>query len=635
MAITSSLELQKSKLPVAEFRNKIVDSVLSNDITLIAGETGSGKSTQIPQFLYSARHRFKRVRDTHDTSFNICITQPRRVAAISLARRVSEECGEKSTGGLVGYRVRFEESMSSNTRLSFLTDGMLVRESVLDGGQFNKYSVIVLDEVHERSLHTDILLGLLSLALVKRRNTSNPLKIVVMSATMSIDTFRRYFESQTISVSSVIIPGRTFPVDLFYTREIEFDYVEASVCTILQIHSDYETVAGDILVFLPGQDDIESVGVSLVERMRNNTTQQPLSIVQLYGALSSENQALAFAPSELRKVILSTNIAETSLTIPGVCFVVDCGLVKMKSVVGSLEVLRIVPASKATVVQRTGRAGRERPGFCFRLYRECDFDSLAETTLPEITRCELSTVLLQITAMGLVASEFPFIDKPAESSIVHAELVLKRLGAIDRNAKITPVGRKLANLPLSPLLGNLVLTSAEFECTHEAIILASLLSVDNLYSKTQKGTPSITGDHWALVNMYKTTDLVACKRSGVNPAALTKARKIYQQIKKVVPTTNSELTTITATVFNQCLAKSWWLNCAKLVKENGPVGHYETLEKLECFIHPSSMVFGLSEPPECVVYTEIVQTSKNYLRTVTPIEGQWLTELVPKYFKRS
>ena len=647
MAI-GSVGFNQDGLPVAQFNEKIVSSVLVNEVTLISGETGSGKSTQIPQFLYAARHRFKRTRELSDKNFKICVTQPRRVAATTLARRVAEEMGESKVGGLVGYRVRFDQAASKWTSICFLTDGMLVREAVLDKGMFEQYSIVILDEVHERSLHTDILLGLLSQAIVKRRESRTPLKVVIMSATMSVGSFEKFFAAAQVRTNSVAIPGRTFPVSILYTQEVEHDYVEASVCAIFQINEE-ERSNGDILVFLPGQDDIEAVSSSLVAR--KSSKQRELVVVHLYAALTSEKQAAAFAPVKAhsqRKVILATNIAETSLTIPGVRFVIDCGLVKMKSMINAqLEVLRIVPASKATVTQRTGRAGREAPGKCFRLYRESDFDKLAEETPAEITRCELASVLLQVAAMGLVGkgcmyssiAKFPFIDRPADSAIVRAELVLRRLGAVEANSTVTPFGRQLAAFPLHPLLANLVLVSNQFGCLHEATILAGLLSVDNLHSKGSAGNRH-GGDHWALVNVFKQLSGASLeeervrlgKQFGVNLAAFGKAVKIVSQIRKLANVAGAE--NPSQEQFAKCLARALWLNCAKLVKKHGAVGQYETLEKIECYIHPGSAAFGLKDPPECVVYTEIVQTSRNYMRTVSPIEGEWLTELVPMYFKQ-
>jgi HrpA-like RNA helicase len=649
-------------LPVAQYRDRIVDSVFSSEVTLISSETGSGKSTQIPQFLYDARHRLKRSKDIQEINLKLCVTQPRRVAAISLANRVASERGEKAAGGLVGYRVRFDERCSERSSILFLTDGMLVREAVMDHGSFQRYSIVILDEVHERSLHTDILLGLLCQAMKKRRNTMNPLKVVIMSATLVIESFKKFFQAQSIDSNLISVPGRAHPVSLWYTPSVEHDYVDATVCTIMQINDDEKHKDGDILVFLPGQEDIEAVSASLVARQKavENAPSRELVVVHLYAALSNEAQAMAFdpvPPGTHRKIILSTNIAETSLTIPGIRYVIDCGLVKLKSVIGSqLEVLRIVPASKATVIQRAGRAGREAPGQCFRLYREADFDKLADQTPPEIVRCELSSALLQICAMGLVGgpkglfpslSEFPFIDKPSDQAIGRAELVLKRIGAMEAASRsITDYGIILASFPLSPLLAHLVMTSYEFGCVEEVLILASLLSVDNLWRSSKQKKSSAFGDHWALVclfNQIKSSSsnderAIVAKNNGLNPSAFGKASKIYDQLEKIAKKSFSSSTHLSSCgsqpePFLRAMTKALWMNVAKLSKQSGVVGHYETIDKVECFVHPGSLAFGLKEPPPCLVFTEIVQTSKNYLRAVTPIDGKWLVDLVPTYFK--
>jgi len=664
-------EVTKPDLPISGHKQAIIESVLSNDVTIISSETGSGKSTQIPQFLLSAKHRFKRPRDGKGV-FRVCITQPRRVAAISLAKRVSGELGESTTGHTVGYRVRFEESMSANTPICFLTDGMLVREAVTDSGSFSNYSVVVFDEVHERSLHTDLLIGLISRAIQDRRNTSSPLKVVIMSATLSVDMFQSFFRSSGATVKSLSIPGRTFPVSIWYTKEVEHDYVEASVCTVLQINEDYHAHEGDILVFLPGQDDIEAVSASLVSRTRSQRSAKELVIVHLFAALSNEAQSVAFNPvadpSRSRKVVLATNIAETSLTIPGIRFVVDCGLVKMKSMINSqLEVLRITPASKATVVQRAGRAGRERAGGqCFRLYRELDYERLIDNSPPEIVRCDMSSSLLQTYAMGIVGgpksifksvSEFPFIDKPSDQSIARAELILKRIGAITSTG-LTDTGKTLSMFPLHPLLGNVLINAKQFDCVDEALILVSLLSVDNLWHNSKngggtKGNGTI-GDHFGLVEVFlemkKISSLddrsTVAKRHGLNPNAFGKAVKIEAQLQKLFKQKFgadftqelSEDRNLKIVQFQRLLAKSLWLNCAKLVTRKNPnsaspVAEYETLDKIPCFIHPGSSLFGMKDPPSCVVYTEITQTTRNYMRGLTAIDGNWLIELVPTYFK--
>ena len=653
------------RLPIHDYKDRIIDSVLSVEVCLVSSETGSGKSTQIPQFLYEARHRLKRQRGESRDNLKLCITQPRRVAATSLAKRVSTEMGEKAVGGRVGYRVRFDEACSEHTSIMFLTDGMLVREAVMDKGSFSKYSIVVVDEVHERSLHTDILLGLLCEAIKRRRASGgHPLKVVVMSATLVVESFQKFFKDQSIKTEFISVPGRTHPVSLWYTQTMEYDYVDATVCTILQVNRDQHAKDGDILVFLPGQDDIESVSASLVSRCGavNNALNRQLVVIHLFAALSMEAQSAAFAPvpsGSHRKVILSTNIAETSLTIPGVCYVIDCGLVKMKSMINSqLEVLRIVPASKATVIQRAGRAGREGPGHCYRLYRETDFDKLVDHTPPEIVRCELASTLLQLSAMRLVGagggggtmfpslSQFPFIERPSEQAVTKAELLLKRIGALESlsmNSKsITEYGKKLAAFPLHPLLAHLVMVSNEFGCLQEALILSSLLSVDNLWHSSLKAKKlSAFGDHWHLVSLFQQmrndSNATIAKNNGLNVSAFPKAKKIYSQLEKIAQTQLGVLSLSTCSncpdPLGRAITKALWMNVAKLTKQTGSVGEYETIDKIKCFIHPGSVLFGLKEPPTCVIYTEIAQTTKNYLRAASAIDGNWLMELVPAYFK--
>jgi HrpA-like RNA helicase len=653
-------QFHKPDLPIYPFRDRIIDSVLSNDVTILSSETGSGKSTQVPQFLLAAKHRFKRSRDSLASGFKICVTQPRRVAAISLAKRVSSEVGEEKTGGTVGYRVRFEESVSNSTSICYMTDGMLVRDAVRDQGGFKSYTVIVLDEVHERSLHTDILLGLVSEAARKRDGS---LKIVIMSATLSIESFSNYCKSRQLSVGTVTVPGRTFPVSIWYTQDVEHDYVDASVCTVLQVNEDYKNVDGDILVFLPGQDDIESVSSSLVARKKfiDQTHQRQLVVVHLYAALPVEKQEIAFdrVPEKThRKVILATNIAETSLTIPGVKFVIDCGLVKTKTIINSqLEVLRITPASRATVTQRTGRAGRESAGGqCFRLYRERDFELLSSESSPEILRSELSTALLQITSMGIIGpspalfpslTDFPFIDKPSSDSVSRSENILRRIGAIDACTRITEDGRKISAFPVHPLLGRLIINSPEFGCVKEILSLVALMSVDNLWMHKKKpSTSNISGDHIHVLHVFEqlrnitdhTERHLVAKRHGFNMSAYSKAVKIESQLKRIfqIQFPGSAINVLpndSVECMQKLLAKSLWVNCAKLVKRNGLVAQYETIDKIECYIHPSSCLFALKEPPQCVVFTDIIQTTKNYMQTVTPIEGQWLIDLVPTYFR--
>ncbi|RHY25140.1 hypothetical protein DYB32_008503 [Aphanomyces invadans] len=372
-----SMKEVRESLPIFAWKKTILDNLRKHRVLILVGETGSGKTTQLPQY----------VLESHMTAPHkrIAVTQPRRVAAITVAQRVAAEMNTTIPGGPVGYCVRFDDTTSSATKLKFMTDGMLVREALLFP-DLASYSVIVLDEAHERSLQTDILFGIVKRALASR-GVKNDLRVVVMSATLDVALFQNFFAASDPAV--LRIPGRTHPVDIFYTIKPLPDYLDAVLITTLQIHLDEKDNTGSILVFLTGQEDIETM-----ERLLNDyATRLPphvpkLWVCPIFSAMPRESQMLAFepAPPNVRKVILATNIAETSITINGVRFVVDTGLVKQRSFVGHMETLQIEPISQAQAWQRSGRAGREAPGVCYRLFPEAKFEELATRAIPEIKR---------------------------------------------------------------------------------------------------------------------------------------------------------------------------------------------------------------------------------------------------------
>ena len=338
----------------------------------MVGETGSGKTTQIPQLLHKELKSTKNQR--------IVITQPRRVAAISIAKRVAQEMGVQ-VGGLVGYQIRFDDVSSFNeTKIKFVTDGILLRE-LLNDPMLSKYSVIILDEAHERTLRTDVLFGAIK-GILKRRND---LKLVVMSATLNAKAFSDYFDNAPI----ITIPGRQHPVTIYYAPEKLGDYMDAVLTTIFQIHK--QSKDGDILAFLTGQEEIENMEKLIIEQAKTlPPTESKLIVCPLFSSLPTSQQSFVFdkTPPGCRKVVLSTNIAETSITISGIRHVIDTGLVKMRgynSLTG-IETLHVSPISKASANQRAGRAGREAPGFCYRLYPESSFKVLEAESTPEIRR---------------------------------------------------------------------------------------------------------------------------------------------------------------------------------------------------------------------------------------------------------
>lgn len=387
---------QRRALPVWEARTTFLSAFAATDTLVLTGETGSGKTTQIPQFILAAGY---------SKGGSIGVTQPRRVAAISVARRVAAEMGEE-VGGVCGYAVRFDENVSDRTKLRYMTDGMLLRESVTVPN-LDRYAVVVVDEAHERSLHTDLTLALLRQAQQERAGKVHPLKLLVMSATLDTTIFCGYFGG----APAVQVAGRQYPVDILYAREPPPDYLEATTTAVMQLHTE-ESLPGDMLVFLPGQEDIHAVTNALRHRcaqradtmeyafLDHGTSMAPMAVHALYAALPTEMQmrVLKPAPAGTRKVILATNIAETSLTIDGVVYVVDTGLVKirMHHPGRKIDSLLATPISKAAARQRAGRAGRQQAGKCFRLFTEESYLQLEERNVPEIQRTSLAVALLAL-----------------------------------------------------------------------------------------------------------------------------------------------------------------------------------------------------------------------------------------------
>lgn len=399
-----AVELQRRSLPIFQARGQLLAQLRNLDSAVLIGETGSGKTTQIPQYLYEAGISRQGV---------IAVTQPRRVAAISLATRVSDE-KRTELGKLVGYTVRFDDVTSEDTRIKFLTDGMLLREAISDS-LLRKYSCVILDEAHERTIHTDVLFGVVKAAQRRRKELGKlPLKVVVMSATMDVDLFSQYFNGAPV----LYLEGRQHPIQIFYTKQPQHDYLHAALVSVFQIHQEAPS-SQDILVFLTGQEEIEAMSKTCRDIAKHLPDGCPsMLVLPLYASLPYAQQLRVFqgAPKGYRKVIISTNIAETSITISGIKYVVDTGMVKAKKYNpdSGLEVLAVQRVSKTQAWQRTGRAGREDSGICYRLYTEDEFEKFEKMTVPEIQRCNLASVMLQLLAMKVPnVLTFDFMSKPS------------------------------------------------------------------------------------------------------------------------------------------------------------------------------------------------------------------------------
>ena len=441
----------RRKLPVHAQRAEFLKLYQESQFLVFVGETGSGKTTQIPQFVL-----FDDL--PHLNGKMIACTQPRRVAAMSVADRVAKEM-DVTLGEEVGYSIRFEEKTGPNTILKYMTDGMLLREAMTDP-DLTRYSTLILDEAHERTMATDILMGLLKEVARRRRD----LKIVVMSATLDAQKFQDYFGEDdeetgtTIQAPLLSVPGRTYPVEILYTAQPLTNYVDAAVDTVNSIHLGEPE--GDILLFMTGEEEIEDVcrriRVATEEAMETSHA-SPMVVYPLYGSLPPMQQNKVFepAPPGGRKCIVSTNIAETSLTIDGIVYVVDPGFSKQKVYSPRIRVesLLVSPISQASARQRAGRAGRTKPGKCYRLYTEEAFKKeLISQTYPEILRSNLAMTVLQLKKLGVDdLVHFDFMDPPAPETLMRALEELNFLACLDDEGELTPLGRLASQFPLDPV----------------------------------------------------------------------------------------------------------------------------------------------------------------------------------------
>ncbi|WJX66699.1 Pre-mRNA-splicing factor ATP-dependent RNA helicase DEAH1 [Trifolium repens] len=616
----SVLREERKKLPIYAFRDDFLQAVRDHQIIVIVGETGSGKTTQIPQYLHEAGY-------TKDGKIIAC-TQPRRVAAMSVAARVSQEMGVK-LGHEVGYSIRFEDCTSEKTVVKYMTDGMLLRE-FLAQPELDNYSVVMLDEAHERTLSTDILFGL-----VKDVARARPdLKLLISSATLDAEKFSNYFDLSPIFK----IPGRRYPVEIIYTQSPEPNYLDAAVVTTLQIHATQSP--GDILVFLTGQEEIETVEQILKHRVRAlGTKLAELIICPIYANLPTELQAKIFEPTPegARKVVLATNIAETSLTIDGIKYVIDPGFSKMKtySPRTGMESLLVTPISKASAMQRAGRSGRTGPGKCFRLYTEGSFQTeLEDNTSPEIQRTNLANVVLTLYSLGIEYEKllrFEFMDPPPADAIKKAMELLYNLGALNRQGKLTKVGRRMAEFPLDPMLSKMIVASEKYKCSDEIISIAAMLSVGNsiFYRPKDKQVHADNarmnfhtgdvGDHIAHLNVYnswKETNYSSqwCYENYIQVRSMKRARDIRDQLAGLLERVEIEVTSNSNDLdaIKKCILSGFFPHAAKLQK-NGTYGRVNNIQTVH--IHPSS---GLADVrPRLVLYHELPPTitSSTMLKT--------------------
>ncbi|RYQ89283.1 hypothetical protein Ahy_B09g096006 isoform C [Arachis hypogaea] len=571
-----SIQEQRQSLPIYKLKKELIQAVHDNQVLVVIGETGSGKTTQVTQYLAEAGYT---------TRGKIGCTQPRRVAAMSVAKRVAEEFGCR-LGEEVGYAIRFEDCTGPDTVIKYMTDGMLLREILVDEN-LSQYSVIMLDEAHERTIHTDVLFGLLK-KLVQRRPE---LRLIVTSATLDAEKFSGYFFNCNIFT----IPGRTFPVEILYTKQPESDYLDAALITVLQIH--LTEPEGDILLFLTGQEEIDFACQSLYERMKG----------------------LGFAKQ---------NVYNPKQ---------------------GLDSLVITPISQASAKQRAGRAGRTGPGKCYRLYTESAYrNEMSPTTIPEIQRINLGMTTLNMKAMGINdLLSFDFMDPPSPQALISAMEQLYSLGALDEEGLLTKLGRKMAEFPLDPPLSKMLLASVDLGCSDEILTIIAMIQTGNIFYRPREKQAQADqkrakffqpeGDHLTLLAVYeawkaKNFSGPWCFENFVQSRSLRRAQDVRKQLLTIMD--KYKLDVVSAgknfTKIRKAITAGFFFHAARKDPQEG----YRTLvENQPVYIHPSSALF--QRQPDWVIYHELVMTTKEYMREVTVIDPKWLVELAPRFFKVS
>ncbi|EGN98808.1 hypothetical protein SERLA73DRAFT_54848 [Serpula lacrymans var. lacrymans S7.3] len=611
-----SIQAQRERLPIAKHREKLMYCVEMYGVTIVVGQTGCGKTTQLPQYLFECGW----AADGHV----IACTQPRRVAATSVAGRVASEIG-CSLGEEVGYTIRFEDvSDKERTRIRYMTDGMLFRETLLDP-LLSRYSVIMIDEAHERSLYTDLLLGVLKkhvnllCSAIRRKRPS--LRLIVSSATLDATSFLEYFTSGTSPEEATVVSleGRMYPVEVAYLQEPTPDYVRKAAEVAWNINLEHGR--GDILIFLTGREEIDRCLEELAELLPTLPRgASRLTLLALHAGLTTEEQLRVFEPAEqgFRKVIVATNIAEASVTIDGVKFVIDSGFVKIRTYNPTtfLASLSTVPVSLASATQRAGRAGRTSSGICYRLYPASTFASLSRTIPPEITRTDMTTPILQLKSLGIDdLMKFEWVSAPPAESVLRALEGLVSAGMISDNGRLTVVGEQVAECPVEVGVARMLFSSKEFKCGEEILTIAAMTSVQDIFVIPDGGAQGAIaelerrkftaeeGDHLTLLNAYNAFKRYGqssswCKSHALSFRAMSRAVSIRSQLKKY------------------------------MVRFGLPIESCEGDAKRlrQCLIlhvHPTSVLFTRKARTGWVIFHELEETKKTQIRILTEIEPDW------------
>ncbi len=626
-------------------RDEIAAALEKNQVIIVCGETGSGKTTQLPKIaLALGRGKLNYLPGVRAKL--IGHTQPRRIAASSVAKRIADEL-KTPLGEVVGYKVRFQDKLSRDASVKLMTDGILLAETQTDP-LLSAYDTIIIDEAHERSLNIDFLLGYLKQILPRRPD----LKIIVTSATIDADRFARHFESKDGPAPIIMVSGRMFPVDQRYRpyeESRDYDLNDAIADAVDELWQNAHN-SGDILVFLPGEREIREAADHLRRHLSHQPIMRNAEVLPLFSRLTQVEQERIFENHSGRRIVLATNVAETSLTVPGINFVIDAGTARIKrySFRSKVEQLLVEPISQSSANQRAGRCGRVADGICIRLYDEKDFDGRPKFTDPEILRSSLAGVILRMKSLHLgQVEDFPFLERPQGRAIADGYQLLNELGAVDDANELTPTGAELAKLPLDPRVGRMILEARTRSALDEVLVIASALSVQDVrdrplemqaqadqaqakfddeksefsgYLRLWKWLNELTGS-----NRQKEQQLRA---SFVNPRRVREWRDIHSQLHQVVTEHKWAVNSRPASYehLHQALLAGMLGNVGFKLEgeggEKGPQGEYLGARGIKFFAHPGAHL--AKKPGRWIVASELVETTRLFGRGIANIDPVWL-----------
>nr|WP_315491843.1 ATP-dependent RNA helicase HrpA [uncultured Rhodoferax sp.] len=648
---TSSLIIEfPESLPVSGKREEIMAAMADHQVIIVCGETGSGKTTQLPKIAL-AMGRGKLNYPAGQRAKLIGHTQPRRIAASSVAKRIAEEL-KTPLGEVVGFKVRFQDRLSRDASVKLMTDGILLAETQTDP-LLNAYDTIIIDEAHERSLNIDFLLGYLRQILPRRPD----LKIVVTSATIDAQRFADHFKSSKGPAPVIMVSGRMFPVEQRYRpfeESREYDLNNAIADGVDELWRDPHN-QGDILVFLPGEREIREAADHLRKHLSHQPVMRSAEVLPLFARLSPAEQDRIFDGHTGRRVVLATNVAETSLTVPGIRYVIDAGTARVKrySFRSKVEQLLVEPISQAAANQRSGRCGRVANGICIRLYDEKDFNGRERFTDPEILRSSLAGVILRMKSLHLgIVEDFPFLERPSGRAIADGYQLLNELGAVDDANELTPLGTELSRLPLDPRVGRMLLEARSREALDEALVIASALSVQDARDRPMEAQQQADTAHKKFddeksefVGYLKLWKWIHDARGGegqhklsnrqyeqllrqnfVNIRRVREWKDIYSQLHTVVAEHKWRLNTKPASYEQLHMSMlSGLLGNIGCKLEEGQSGEYLGARGIKFFAHPGAHLS--KKPGRWIVASELVETTRLFGRGIANIEPQWLEQV--------